>query len=205
MKPPEPPTQATLQPQNENAGFQSLPADLPVPVDDGACQHLPGLPVPSVILPSTANKLVDLSQIQAPMIVLYCYPMTGKPGNALPEGWDSIAGARGCTPETCSFRDRHSQMRELGAEILGVSTQNTAEQQEMVQRLHVPYEVLSDAELTLTRALNLPTFQISGQTYIKRLTLVLRRGHIQHVFYPIFPPDAHAAEVLTWLTANAAV
>ena len=129
--------------------------------------------------------------------------MTGKPGEPLPPGWDTIPGARGCTPETCSFRDHYEEMTKLGAALLGLSTQTTEDQREMVERLHVPYEVLSDSELALTRALNLPTFEINQRVFIKRLTLILRQGKIVHVFYPIFPPNAHADEVLTWLSRNA--
>ena len=128
--------------------------------------------------------------------------MTGKPGEPLPPGWDAIPGARGCTPETCGFRDHYQEMTALGAEVLGISTQSPEEQREMVDRLHVPYEVLSDSGLALTRALNLPHFTIEGRTFIKRLTLILRQGRIVHVFYPIFPPNAHADEVLSWLSKN---
>jgi peroxiredoxin len=188
---------------NATTNFGQLPENLPAPVDDGSCRHLPGMQVPSLWLQSTAGGSLNLAEINAPTAVVYCYPMTGKPGEPLPPGWDTIPGARGCTPETCSFRDHYQEMSGLGAKVLGISAQTTGDQQEMVERLHVPFEVLSDSDLALTRALNLPTFQIEGRTFIKRLTLILRQGRIAHVFYPIFPPNAHAEEVLSWLSRNA--
>jgi peroxiredoxin len=178
---------------------QPLPADLPVPVDDGACKHLPRLRVPSIKLRSTSDLWVDLSAERAPRVVVYCYPRTGVPGQPLLPGWDAIPGARGCTPETCGFRDHHQELRQLGAEVFGFSTQTTEYQKEMVARLRVPFEVLSDADLAFVRALRLPTFDIEGMTLVKRLTLVLSRQHIEKVFYPVFPPDKHAAEVVDWL------
>lgn len=189
---------------NAAANFGQLPENLPVPVDDGACRHLFGMPAPSLWLPSIAGGSRNLAEIKAPTAVIYCYPMTGTPGESLPPGWDSIPGARGCTPETCSFRDHYQEMTALGAEVLGISTQAAQEQREMANRLHIPFEVLSDSDLALTRALNLPTFSIEEKTFIKRLTLILRRGRIAHVFYPVFPPNAHAEEVLRWLSGNAA-
>jgi peroxiredoxin len=177
----------------------SLPPDLPVPLDDGACDHLPGLPVPSVKLRSTKDRWVDLSAEPGSRIVVYAYPRTGRPNTPSPEGWDSIPGARGCTPETCGFRDHHRELRKLGAEVFGLSTQDTEYQKEMVARLDVPFEVLSDENLGLTRALRLPTFEFEGATLIKRLTLVISRKRIERVFYPVFPPDEHAMEVVLWL------
>lgn len=182
--------------------FSQLPENLPPPVDDGACRHLVGTQAPSLALRSTAGVTRNLAEIKATTAIIYCYPMTGKPGEPLPPGWDAIPGARGCTPETCGFRDHYQEMTALGAEVLGISTQSPEEQREMVDRLHVPYEVLSDSGLALTRALNLPHFTIEGRTFIKRLTLILRQGRIVHVFYPIFPPNAHADEVLSWLSKN---
>ena len=178
---------------------QPLPPDLPVPVDDGACRHLPGLPVPSIKLRSTRDRWVDLSAVQALRVVVYCYPRTGVPGQPLLPGWDAIPGARGCTPETCGFRDHHQDLQQLGAEVFGFSTQTTEYQKEMAERLHLPFEVLSDADLAFVHALRLPTFDIEGMTLVKRLTLVLSRRHIEKVFYPVFPPDKHAAEVIAWL------
>lgn len=183
---------------------QPLPADLPVPVDDGACRHLPGLPVPAIKLRSTKDRWVDLSAESAPRVVVYCYPRTGVPGQPLLPGWDAIPGARGCTPETCGFRDHHEELKKLGAEVFGFSTQTTDYQKEMAERLHLPFEVLSDSDLAFVRALRLPTFDIEGMTLVKRLTLVLSQRRIEKVFYPVFPPDKHAAEVIEWLRAHPA-
>jgi peroxiredoxin len=183
---------------------QPLPPDLPVPVDDGACRHLPGMAVPSIKLRSTKDRWVDLAAEPAPRVVVYCYPRTGVPGQPLLPGWDAIPGARGCTPESCGFRDHHQELQKLGAEVFGFSTQTTDYQKEMAERLHLPFEVLSDESLAFVRALRLPTFDIEGMTLVKRLTLVLSGGRIEHVFYPVFPPDKHAAEVVAWLRAHPA-
>lgn len=176
-----------------------LPAGLPVPIDDGACRHLPGLPVPSLALKSTSHRDVNLSSLPG-VTVVYGYPRTGEPDRDPPSGWDGVPGARGCTPESCGFRDHHAELRALGAGVYGLSTQDTGYQQEVVARLHLPFELLSDATLAFTRALSLPTFTIAGMTLIKRLTLIIRDGRIEHVFYPVFPPDTHAEEVIAWLT-----
>ena len=178
-----------------------LPPNLPVPKDDGGARHLKGMAVPDLELPSTSNRRVNLAKVAAPRFVLYAYPMTGRPDRKLPQGWDEIPGARGCTPETCGFRDHHEDLAKLGAEVFGVSTQDTAYQQEMVKRLEVPFEVLSDEHLALARALKLPTFTVEGMTLLKRLTLVVSGTRIEHVFYPVFPPDKHAEEVIAWLKA----
>ena len=180
-----------------------LPPDLPRPVDDGACDHLPGLPVPSIRLPSTAGRLIDLGALGAPRTVIYCYPRTGRPGQPLPEGWDAIPGARGCTPQSCAFRDHHRELADLGAEVYGLSTQTTAYQREMAERLHLPFEVLSDARFAFVEALRLPTFEADGMRLIKRLTLIVRDQRIEQVFYPVFPPDASAAQVIDWLERHA--
>ena len=182
--------------------LDQLPPNLPVPKDDGGCRHLPGMTMPSVWLMSTSNRRVDLGKLTAPRTIIYCYPMTGQPGKALPDGWDDIPGARGCTLETCSFRDLHTELTKLNTGVYGVSVQSTDYQQEMVTRLKVPYEVLSDENMEFARALRLPTFTAGGMTLIKRLTLVVRAGRIEHVFYPIFPPDKHADDVLAWLKAH---
>lgn len=179
-----------------------LPPNLPVPVDDGACDHLPGMAVPSIPLRSTASRYVNLSELRTPRIVVYCYPRTGTPDKDPPPGWNEIPGARGCTPETCSFRDHHKELRALRAEVFGLSTQTTEYQQEMIQRLHVPFEVLSDVDLKFAKALRLPTFEVQSMVLIKRLTLVLSGGRIEKVFYPVFPPDQHAQEVIAWLSAR---
>jgi peroxiredoxin len=179
--------------------FAELPSDLPRPLDDGACDHLPGLAMPSVRLPSTAGRLVDLGALGAARTVIYCYPRTGRPGEPLPDGWDMIPGARGCTPQSCGFRDHHRELADLGAEVYGLSTQTTDYQREMAERLHLPFPVLSDAHFAFTDALRLPTFEAGGMRLIKRLTLIVRDQRIEHVFYPVFPPDESAAEVLDWL------
>jgi peroxiredoxin len=182
--------------------LMSLPPDLPIPVDDGACDHLAGLTVPSVKLRSTKDRWVDLSAEPGSRIVVYAYPRTGRPDAPAPEGWNAIPGARGCTPETCGFRDHHQELRKLGAEVFGLSTQDTEYQKEMVARLEVPFEVLSDQKLELTRALRLPTFDFEGTSLIKRLTLVISEKRIEKVFYPIFPPGQHAMEVVLWLRGS---
>jgi peroxiredoxin len=180
----------------------SLPEGLPVPVDDGACDHLVGMSVPAIALPSTAGRQVVLAQTGRPRTVVYAYPRTGVPGEPSPAGWDQIPGARGCTPQSCSFRDHHQELLELGAEVFGLSAQTTAFQQEMAARLHLPFEVLSDADLRFASALRLPTFQVAGMTLIRRLTLVLLGGRIEHVFYPVFPPDQSAAQTAAWLRGH---
>jgi peroxiredoxin len=179
-----------------------LPADLPVPEDDGAADHLPGMALPSIVLPSTAGGAVSLDGLgrDRPRTVLYVYPMTGKPGAALPEGWDAIPGARGCTPESCGFRDHHADLAAAGADVYGLSTQSTADQAEAAERLHLPFPLLSDQDALLAQSpLQLPTFEAGGRLRYRRLTLVISAGRIEHVFYPVFPPDGHAAEVLLWL------
>jgi peroxiredoxin len=182
--------------------FSTLPEGLPVPVDDGACDHLPGMSVPAIALPSTAGGSVLLAETGRPRTVVYAYPRTGEPGKPLPDGWDLIPGARGCTPQSCSFRDHHQELLDLGAEVFGLSSQTTEYQQEMAARLHLPFEVLSDADLRLAKALRLPTFEAAGMTLIKRLTLILRAGRIEHVLYPVFPPDQSAAQTIAWLRAH---
>jgi peroxiredoxin len=176
-----------------------LPANLPRPVDDGAADHLRDMPMPQISLRATAGRMVDLSSLSAPRTVIYCYPMTGVPGKPLPEGWDMIPGARGCTPQTCGFRDHHQELVQLQADVFGLSTQTTEYQREMAGRLHLPFEILSDAEFRLCDALRLPTFEVDGVRLLKRLTLIVRSGRIEHVFYPVFPPNKSASQVLDWL------
>jgi peroxiredoxin len=184
--------------------LNQLPANLPRPKDDGGARHLTGMALPDLELPSTSKRRVNLSKVSAPRIVIYAYPMTGRPDRQLPQGWDDIPGARGCTPETCGFRDHHKDLAKLHAEVFGVSTQDTAYQQEMVKRLEVPFEVLSDEQMAFARALKLPSFTVDGMTLLKRLTIVARSGRIEHVFYPVFPPDKHAEEVMAWLKRHPA-
>ena len=176
-----------------------LPSDLPRPVDDGVADHLRRMPMPQISLRSTAGRMVDLSDLRTPRTVIYCYPMTGVPGKPLPEGWDMIPGARGCTPQTCSFRDHHQDLLQLKADVFGLSTQTSEYQLEMAERLHVPFEILSDADFKLCEALRLPTFEAGGMRLVKRLTLIVRDGRIEHVFYPVFPPNESADQVLRWL------
>jgi peroxiredoxin len=179
-----------------------LPSDLPPPADDGAARHLTGLTLPQLALAATDGSSVDLATLRGRTIV-YIYPRTGVPGQALPDGWDMIPGARGCTPQSCSFRDHFAELQRLGvASLFGLSTQDTAYQREVVERLHLPFPILSDAALELARALRLPTFVAGGMTLLKRLTLVIDDGTITKVFYPVFPPDKSAEEVIGWLRSS---
>lgn len=178
--------------------LSALPRDLPVPVDNGAAAHLPGMAVPARSLTATSGEAVNLARL-AGWSVVYCYPRTGRPDEEAPSGWDDIPGARGCTTQSCAFRDQHAELLALGARVFGLSSQDSAYQREAAERLHLPFPLLSDAGLTFARALRLPTFQVGGMTLLQRLTLVLRDGRIEHVFYPVFPPDRNAAEVRHWL------
>jgi peroxiredoxin len=172
---------------------------IPAPKDDGAAAHLVGMQIPSLHLPTTSGDHIDLSTLQRRCVV-YAYPMTGQPDVPLPEGWDMLPGARGCTPQSCAFRDHTAELKEAGASaIFGLSTQDTPYQTEVVKRLHLPFALISDAELVLTRALKLPTMVVDGRTLLKRLTMVIRGGRIEHVFYPVFPPDRNARDVINWL------
>jgi peroxiredoxin len=177
---------------------QDLPEDLPVPTDDGAADHLEGMHLSPIPLPSTAGGTVDLSSLRGRTVV-YCYPMTGRPDRSLPAGWDEIPGARGCTPQSCSFRDHHAELGALGARVFGLSTQDTEYQREAAERLHLPFALLSDEDLAFAAALRLPTFEAEGAVLLKRLTLVIDDGEITKVFYPVFPPDKSAEEVIGWL------
>jgi peroxiredoxin len=175
---------------------------IPRPQDDGATRHLSGMPVASLPLPATDGTTVDLAKLRG-TVVVYVYPRTGKPGVENPPGWDLIPGARGCTPQSCSFRDRFAELKALGVEhLFGLSIQDTPYQREAAQRLHLPFLLLSDAKLALARAMRLPAFETSGMTLLKRLTLVIKDGIIEHVFYPVFPPDRNASEVIAWLAAQ---
>jgi peroxiredoxin len=175
---------------------------IPKPADDGAASHLPGMRVPSLPLPATDGTTVDLSALPG-RVVVYAYPRTGIPGIENPAGWDLIPGARGCTPQSCAFRDHFAELKALGVNSLfGLSSQDTAYQREAADRLHLPFPILSDEHLSLTGALRLPTFQTSGMTLLKRLTLVIAEGKIEHVFYPVFPPDRNASDVIAWLAAR---
>ena len=178
-----------------------LPDDLPVPVDDGAARHLAGLALPDVALAATDGSAVNLSRLSGRTVV-YVYPRTGRPGQAMPTGWNAIPGARGCTPQSCSFRDHFKELRALGvARVYGLSTQDGDYQREAVVRLHLPFAILSDADFALQRALRLPTFTVDGMVLLKRMALVIDDGVITKAFYPVFPPDRNAADVIAWLQA----
>jgi peroxiredoxin len=175
-----------------------LPDNLPQPIDDGGCAHLLGMKLTAVQLNSTSGRQIDLSAVAGTQ-VLYFYPMTGRPGVPLPNGWDQIPGARGCTPQSCSFRDHYGELQALGATVFGVSTQSSDYQREAVERLHLPFDLLSDENLNLAKALSLPVFEIEGKPLIKRLALIIEAGEIVKVFYPVFPSDRNANDVITWL------
>ena len=181
--------------------LHQLPADLPVPVDDGACDHLPGSRLPSMPLPTTAGRAIDLASLPGRTVV-YAYPRTGRPDRAMPPGWDAIPGARGCTPQSCAFRDHQGELRAVGVQVFGLSTQDTTYPREAAERLHLPFELLSDVDLAFASALRLPTFELHGMTLMMRLTLVVADGRIEHVFYPVFPPDRNAGDVVAWLEAH---
>ena len=183
-----------------------LPLDLPRPADDGAAKHLEGMRMPEIVLPATDGKTIDLSKLTASRTVLYFYPMTGVPGTPLPDGWDLIPGARGCTTQACNFRDLYSDLCQAGIRhLFGLSTQTPEYQREAVERLHLPFPLLSDEHLELTRALRLPTLDIAELVLTKRLTLVAHAGRVIHVFYPVFPPDQNAERTLSWITENQAL
>jgi peroxiredoxin len=176
-----------------------LPPNIPIPQDDGAARHLAGAELPDLALTGTDGKTVNLSKLKGRTVV-YIYPRTGVPGVDAPPGWDQIPGARGCTPQSCSFRDHFGELKRLGvAQLYGLSTQGTTYQREAASRLHLPFSILSDEKLAFTGALKLPTFTTSGMTLLKRMALVIDDGTIVKAFYPVFPPDKNAEEVMTWL------
>lgn len=179
-----------------------LPSGLPVPVDDGACDHLKGAPVPSLRLRTTGGRWVDLKEESARPTVVFVYPRTGEPDRPAPPDWDLIPGARGCTPQSRGFRDLFGEFRRLGVQVFGASSQTTEYQAEFVRRNHIPFEILSDEESKLTAALRLPTFEYGGRRLMKRLALILDEGKVAQVFYPVFPPDKNAETVLSWIRDN---
>ncbi len=190
----------TMEGEDVMTDYARLPADLPIPDDDGAAAHLPGMKMPQLELHDTSGTTVCFNSLGPGRTVIYIYPLTGRPGTDLPDGWDSIPGARGCTPEACGFRDHYQDLLAAGAaRVFGLSTQDTDYQREVVERLHLPFQMLSDPTRSLAQALDMPMFDTSGLTLYKRLTLIIRDDVIEHVFYPIFPPGEHANQVLEWL------
>jgi peroxiredoxin len=182
-----------------DTGYSQLPAGLPVPEDDGAAAHLGGMTLPAIRLPSTLGGAVNFAEASQKLLVAYVYPRTGTPGEPSPAGWDDIPGARGCTPQSCAYRDSLAEFSALGAAVTGISAQSPGEQAEFGKREHIPFPLLSDSALNLARELRLPTFEAAGMTLYKRLTLIAEAGRITKVFYPVFPPDRNATEVLAWL------
>jgi peroxiredoxin len=179
-----------------------LPADLPVPVDDGACDHLPGMALPRVVLESS-HGWFELGELGSSLGVLYVYPRTGRPGRPTPDGWDAIPGARGCTPQSCAFRDHAAALAALGARVAGVSAQTLEEQREFAERERMSFPVVADPDLRLGGALGLPTFEFEGSTLYRRVTLVVAAGSVENVFYPVFPPDRNAGDVVAYLDRRA--
>ncbi len=179
--------------------YYNLPADIPVPIDDGAADHLRGMDVPSIRLSSTLGDHLDLAAATERLVVVYVYPRTGVPGQPLPMGWDEIPGARGCTPQSCSFRDHVLELAAYGASVLGLSTQPHSEQREFAGREHIPYPLLSDPDLQLAHTLGLPTFEAASKRFYRRLTFIAHERRIAKVFYPVFPPHRNPAQVLDWL------
>lgn len=190
---------STANPDLHHVDWSKIPA----PEDDGAARHLEGMRVPDIALPATDGTSISLASLSG-LTVVYAYPRTGRPGDiAVVDDWDMIPGARGCTPQSCAFRDHHAELRAAGAaHVFGLSTQDTAYQREMAERLHLPFLVLSDQSLALARILRLPTMQVAGLTLLKRLTMIIEDGLILKVFYPVFPPDRNAADVLAWLRSR---
>jgi peroxiredoxin len=182
--------------------FRDLPPDLPVPEDDGAADHLRGAMLPPLTLPATSGGDVELADAAARTLILYVYPRTGAPGRPMPEGWDEIPGARGCTPQNCAFRDIHGELQAFGATVHGVSTQPAEEQREFATRERIPYPLLSDRELYLADDPGLPTFEVAGMRFYKRITLIVRERKIDAVIYPVFPPGSDAARVVALLAQS---
>jgi peroxiredoxin len=186
----------------DSDALHSLPDGLPVPKDDGAAQYLLGASMPSLQLASSAGERLDLGELARQTMILYVYPRTGVPGQPLPAGWDQIPGARGCTPQSCAFRDSVAQIAELDGAIFGLSSQDLAEQQEFAAREHIPYPLINDSSFSLAGELGLPTFEADGERYYRRLTLIARSARIVKVFYPVFPPQQNAADVIAWLNLH---
>jgi len=183
------------------SNYNELPPNLPIPTDDGAANHLKGMRLPQLALKATNGATIQLGEIKN-KLVIYCYPMTGQPNVPLPEGWDQIPGARGCTPQSCSFRDHYQELQALGAEVVGLSVQSTEYQKEMADRLHLPFPVVSDVNYEFQKALNMPTFVAAGMTLLKRITLIANNGVIEAVHYPIFPSDSDPSWVIDYLNSH---
>ncbi len=183
------------------SSLTDLPHDLPVPTDDGACDHLPGMRLPDLALPTTQGNRVNFSSLPG-AVVIYAYPMTGRPGIDLPAGWNQIPGARGCTPQSCSFRDHFGDLQKLHASVYGLSTQASDYQAEAASRLHLPFPLVSDAKLQFINALSLPTLRVDDRVLSKRITIIANAGIIEKVFYPVFPADKNANEVIAYLSGQ---
>ena len=179
-----------------------LPTDLPVPIDDGKCNHLVNKIIPDISLPNQNGNMLKLNRSDTFRLIIYCYPMTGHPDKVLPENWNSIPGAKGCTPQTFSFRESYDNFIKLNSIPIGLSTQSIEDIREMTMRLSIPYDVVSDEKMTFIKLMKLPTFKINNKTYIKRITMIVEKSIIKHVFYPIFPPDLHVKDVIQWLEKN---
>jgi len=184
-----------------NVNLNTLPEGLPVPLDDGSARHLAGMHLPSISLASTSGGQHNLSDIQG-SLVIYVYPLTGRPDTALPEGWDDIPGARGCTPQACDFSHHHLELQQLNTQVFGLSSQSTEYQSELKNRLHLAFDLLSDDTFELKRYLNLPVFFAGDLLLYRRLTMIVQNGVIRKVFYPVFPPNENAAQVIHWLRNN---
>ena len=182
--------------------FSIFPSNLLKPKQDGACEHLKNFRIPELSLPTQDGNLLKLNRADTFRLVIYCFPMTGHPDRQLPKDWNSIPGARGCTSQTCSFRDHYDELITNNALPIGISTQSVKDIKEMTTRLKVPYDVLSDEHLFFSKTLKLPTFLIEKKTYIKRLTLIVEKSVVKYFFYPVFPPDTHIKDVLNWLKKN---
>jgi peroxiredoxin len=181
--------------------LENLPADLPIPIDDETCNHLLGRQIPNVSLSCTDETTIYLQDLKG-RLVIYCYPMTGRPDIKLPEGWEQIPGARGCTPQSCSFRDHYNELQKLKTNVFGLSTQTTEYQKEVKERLHLPYELLSDKDLLFANSLQLPFHLVDNMTLTKRVTLIFDEGKIVKYFYPVFPADKNIDQVIDWLKDN---
>ncbi len=184
------------------SNLTELPKDLPRPTDDGTADHLQGMAFPDISLQSTEENLINTLEFQHGLTVIYCYPMTGRPDQELPKGWNEIPGARGCTPQALNFKEKYGDFEQKNIRLFGLSTQTTEYQQEMIKRLEIPFPILSDFDFKLTKLLKLPTFNVEGKILFKRLTMVVKDGVIVKVFYPVFPPNENAEEVLNWINKS---